>query len=645
MYVVRRGDRWWFRKAIPVDLVDVLGIAEVRRSLRTSNVREAKRRALEVLVRVEDVYAVLRSEKPLRPARDVALRLLEGALDTNFGSPAAADQNGRLLREAANLLRGTGDGDTAVGSRQDLSDHSLDSPGIVHLTTGDALDVMGSERPNGDQNRIAVAILQAVARMVGGHPKETAGGARDLDAALAALSSLREGSASPVVPPLFEQLRAYLEPHLANLRAPALDAQAVREILASELRSGFAQAKTEEWSGMLLSEAIAKYEAVEVSQRGGAKHQEDVPRRLASFLRAVGDKPIREVSRDDVRDYRDLLDQAPDRFVLRFKTDDVREAVEANRRLKRPYDAIKKPTVDLKYLGPVNRLFQFLVKEKLLGSNPAEGIRSAQSDESSAKSKRLPLKPDHINRLFRETVGAPVISATYWVPLIMLFSGARPGELAQLKVEDLRETFNGRPHLNVLCLKDDEDEEPDVEITRKPNEDTRRVKTVAGQRLIPIHPMLVKLGLLDLFKRRMRDVGPKGQLFRDVAPNQHGHYSAALTKRLNRLLRHLGITNKRFVLYSLRHNFIDACHAAKMPDVTRCKIVGHQMDGMVGVYGNPLPEVWESDWIDKVTFEGLELEPYLAEAGKVAEPGIWRRPARRNAISQRVDRKLADKNR
>jgi hypothetical protein len=117
MYVVRRGDRWWFRKAIPVDLVDVLGIAEIRRSLRTSNVREARRRALEVLVRVEDVYAVLRSEKPLRPARDVALRLLEAALDTNVGSPAVADQKGRLLQEAANLLRGTGDGDTAVGSR------------------------------------------------------------------------------------------------------------------------------------------------------------------------------------------------------------------------------------------------------------------------------------------------------------------------------------------------------------------------------------------------------------------------------------------------------------------------------------------------------------------------------------------------
>ncbi len=106
---------------------------------------------------------------------------------------------------------------------------------------------------------------------------------------------------------------------------------------------------------MPLSEAIAKFEAEEVCNRGGAKHQEDVPRRLALFLRAVGDKPIREISRDDVKAYRDLLDQAPDRFTLRFKTHDLREAIAANARLRQPFPTIIKVTIDLKYIGPVAR--------------------------------------------------------------------------------------------------------------------------------------------------------------------------------------------------------------------------------------------------------------------------------------------------
>ncbi|GMA76663.1 hypothetical protein GCM10025880_30800 [Methylorubrum aminovorans] len=350
-----------------------------------------------------------------------------------------------------------------------------------------------------------------------------------------------------------------------------------------------------------------------------------MPRRLASFLRAVGDKPIRDVSRDDLKAYRDLLDQAPDRFTLRFKTNDISEAIAANKRLNRPYSPISKVTVDLKYIGPVNRLFDFIVKENLLGSNPLDGIRSQQKETESAKSKRLPLKPAHIDMLFADTVKQPVMTATYWVPLIMLYSGARPGELCQLNVEDLREEYNERPHLNVLCLNDDEDEEPDHESARKPQEDGRRVKTSAGRRLIPIHPMLVRMGLLDLFNRRRAELrgNEKGQLFKDVSPNAHGHYSAALTKRINRRLRALGITNKRFVLYSLRHNFIEACHAAGMPDTVRMKIVGHQAQGMGGVYGNPRPEKWESDWIEKVEFTGLDLGRYLAlgEAGKICAPG------------------------
>lgn len=633
MYVVRRGDRFWFRKAVPVDLVDVLGIAEVRRSLRTGSAREARRRALDVLVRVEEVYAVLRSERPMRPARDIALALLEKALQSNSGTPAMFETNGQLLQEAAGVLRRTGDGDLSVGRKNgiaDLDDQNTFPAGepISFVGTDDALRMLRAEGPKGEENRIAIAILEAVARMSLGRLKDTNHGARDLDTALSALSALREGAIAPEAAFPFEQLRALLTSHFPPA-APTLDAQAVREMVAAELRDGIARAEAEKWSGMLLSEAIAKFEAVEVCMRGGQKHQEDVPRRLANFMSVVGDKPIRDVSRNDVRRYRDLLDQLPDRFVLRFNTSDMQEAIKANRERRYPYGAIKKPTIDLKYLGPVNRLFAFLVKEKLLGANPLDGIRSTQKEESSAKAKRLPLKPHHIDLLFAETARQPVITATYWVPVIMLFSGARPGELAQLKVEDLRERFNGRPHLSVLCQEDDNEEEPDVEIVRKPAvEDIRRVKTEAGRRLIPVHPVLVRMGLLDLFQRRRRDVGAKGQLFKDVKPNAHGHYSAALTKRINRRLRALGITNKRFVLYSLRHNFIEACNASGMPLGTRNKVVGHQSEGMGGIYGNPLPEPWESDWIEKVTHAGINLEPYLSTgtAGRVAAPGKRRKP-------------------
>jgi hypothetical protein len=63
MYLWRRGNQWWFRKACPIDLVPVLG-AEVRCSLHTEQRSLARRRAWALLVAIEQVFEVLRSERP-----------------------------------------------------------------------------------------------------------------------------------------------------------------------------------------------------------------------------------------------------------------------------------------------------------------------------------------------------------------------------------------------------------------------------------------------------------------------------------------------------------------------------------------------------------------------------------------------------
>jgi hypothetical protein len=71
MYLQWRNGVYWFRKATPLDLVEVLGRADVRCSLRTNRREVAKRRAGALLVALENVYAVLRSEDPLEPAKEL----------------------------------------------------------------------------------------------------------------------------------------------------------------------------------------------------------------------------------------------------------------------------------------------------------------------------------------------------------------------------------------------------------------------------------------------------------------------------------------------------------------------------------------------------------------------------------------------
>lgn len=616
MYVVRRGDRWWFRKAVPVDLVDVLGIAEVRRSLHTGSAREARRRGLEVLVRVEDVYAVLRSERPIRPARDVALAMLERALDLTTGSPAMGTIKVDLIKDAHGILRRTGDGDASVG-RRDLEPRQ---PSVDEIEPGMALDLLRAGKPAGVENGIAVAILEAVARIGHRDLREVTAGVRALDEALTSLGQHRAASAETTpMSNQIESLRVLLASAMERLQAPpvptpstAVDPQALYEMAAEGVRTGLARVETERWSDMPLSQAIERYVTEEVAKLPGIKHREDVPRRLQTFLRAVGDKPIREITPGDLKTYRNQLDLMPDRYAARFKTDDLAKAIELNARREKPYPHNGPKTVDLKYLGPVRRLFDFLIGEDLLGANPAAKVHSAQKEVESAKAKRHPLKVSQFNAFLASTADYPLPSSSRWVPLMMLFSGARPNELAQLQVDDLRLDFNGRPHLNLLTVEDDDgDTGPDVQKAKKRKEDKRSIKTAAGRRMIPIHPALIEMGLLDLFERRRMTTGKADSLlFDDVKCDAYGHYGREVSRRLNRRLRAVGITNKRISLYSLRHTFRDACVEAGMPDQARRKMMGHALEGMDGIYGGALLSPSESNWIDKVAYDGLDLGPY-----------------------------------
>jgi integrase len=70
-------------------------------------------------------------------------------------------------------------------------------------------------------------------------------------------------------------------------------------------------------------------------------------------------------------------------------------------------------------------------------------------------------------------------AAAYWLPLLALYTGARVGELAQLRVQDV-ETAGSVPVLSIT----DEGED-------------QRVKTEAGIRRVPVHSELIRLGFLD----------------------------------------------------------------------------------------------------------------------------------------------------
>lgn len=131
--------------------------------------------------------------------------------------------------------------------------------------------------------------------------------------------------------------------------------------------------------------------------------------------------------------------------------------------------------------------------------------------------------------------------------------------------------------------------------------------------MIPLHSILIKAGFIRFVEGRHN--GKAKQLFRELHPDQHGFWSSAITKRLNRIIRgKLKISNRKYSTYSLRHSFIDACKSAGISEETRMKFVGHQLGGVHGIYGNPYVLPHESELIDSVSFEGVDFAHYPIRA-------------------------------
>ena len=149
----------------------------------------------------------------------------------------------------------------------------------------------------------------------------------------------------------------------------------------------------------------------------------------------------------------------------------------------------------------------------------------------------------------------------------MLFSGARPGEIGQLDVADV---FEQHGHWT-------------MHITNEVGGD-KSVKTKGSKRVVPIHPELIRLGLIE-FHRTMKDRG-ETRLFPEATRNSRGQMIAEFSREFGRYLGRIGMKEGRGLsLYSFRHGATDAWRRAGLLDHEFNFLLGHQKAGTTSKYG------------------------------------------------------------
>jgi len=188
--------------------------------------------------------------------------------------------------------------------------------------------------------------------------------------------------------------------------------------------------------------------------------------------------------------------------------------------------------------------------------------------------------------------------ASYWLPLIMLFTGARPEEVAQLLVADI--------------YKDPKSQQWVLRITDEglhPHKGQQRLKNGETGRTFPVPATLVDLGLLRyhaalkkageaaLFPM-LRVKGERGNLY-----DQFGQWWSGFIKDHGVVLDGLG----RQPMREFRHTWTTAARTVGVPREVMSYITGHkQADKHAGDdYGDRSPL---GQGINKVQFEGFKLE-------------------------------------
>lgn len=185
-------------------------------------------------------------------------------------------------------------------------------------------------------------------------------------------------------------------------------------------------------------------------------------------------------------------------------------------------------------------------------------------------------------------------NARFWIPLIALFNGLRLNEACQLDVADIQ-TVDG-----IVCF---------VITASACGPTDKRLKTASSERVVPIHPELLRLGFMGFVDKRAR-AGEK--LFGEVALGATGYRSATFSAWFARFAAKAGANTEKTCFHSFRHSFRDALREAGIPrDIALA----------LGGWSRP-PGSCDSSSVSDVCGRGYRIETLFEAIRKVGYPDL-----------------------
>ena len=279
------------------------------------------------------------------------------------------------------------------------------------------------------------------------------------------------------------------------------------------------------------------------------------------LLRLLGDRNLRDLDRQACVGFRDALLKLPPnitkRNAWRGKTLQQVAAMKTSLTMS--------PITANKYLVLLSSLLKWAVLQDYMVKNPATGLKIPVRHRVS--SERAIYSREDLQRVADNLPRAAQYPEQFWIPLIAMFSGMRQGEICQLETRDVREIEG------ILCF--------DVNAGSD-----KELKTPASIRLVPVHPVLIRLGFHEYVQSQRNN--QQERLWSNLMQDKFGYWTREFGRWYRLFNREFVTEDPKKCFHSFRHTFADRLKQSDVQDVLISELLGHANPNIsTGRYGKP----------------------------------------------------------
>ena len=327
---------------------------------------------------------------------------------------------------------------------------------------------------------------------------------------------------------------------------------------------------------------------------------------IRRFVELFGDLNVAEVNRDMIIDFREAMSRLPTRPKKEVACLPLLEQIDVAR--ERDLPLLAGATIGKLVTGLRVTLEHAVDPLRLIAFNPGSTVKvkGAKSDVDA----RLPFSPEDLRTIYSSSLmtdpETDMPGSYFWLMMLAPLSGLRIEEMGKLRPSNIR-CENG---IWYAAIERDTRRQRKAETAAgTPN---KGAKTSSSYRDVALHWILIEAGFLN-YVERQRQTGAEW-LFPDLEHDQYGNRTKKASRDLIKHIRKLGITDEEKVFHSFRHSMKRACRRTSMKEEIADLLAGHAPDSIGRKYGAGAELNVLQDAVNLIEYEHVDWDPVIASA-------------------------------